>query len=84
MCGRGCDGIEFETGVWLGAHDGIFLGRNWVCARDGPWRFPGNFLSWIRSGRCSGVPGWKFPDGPRIVDLDGPVVGKWNGKKLVA
>ena len=23
----GCDGIEFETGVWLGAHDGILLGR---------------------------------------------------------
>ena len=24
MCGRGYDGIEFETGVWLGAHVGNF------------------------------------------------------------
>ena len=27
VCGRGCDGIEFETGVWLGEHDGNLLGQ---------------------------------------------------------
>ena len=25
----------------------IFWSGNWVCAQDGPWRFSGNFLSWI-------------------------------------
>ena len=58
------------------------LGVNWVCAQDGPWRFPGKFLIWILVGRCSGGFGWKFPDGSRIDDLDGPVVGKWYGKGL--
>ena len=48
------------------------------------WRFPGKFLSWILAGRCGRVSGWKFTDGPRISDLDGPVVGKWNGKELGA
>ena len=28
----------------------ICLGYNWVCARDGPWRLSGKFLSWIRAG----------------------------------
>ena len=27
VCGRGFDGIEFETGVWLGAHDVNLLGQ---------------------------------------------------------
>ena len=27
VCGRGCDGMDFETGVWLGAHVGNLLGR---------------------------------------------------------
>ena len=27
VCGRGCDEVEFETGVWLGEHDGNFLGQ---------------------------------------------------------
>ena len=27
VCGRGCDGIEFETGVWLGANDVKLLER---------------------------------------------------------
>ena len=26
VCGRGLDGIDFEKGVWLGAHDGNVLG----------------------------------------------------------
>ena len=52
----------------------IFLSGNWVCAWDGPWRFPGKFLCWIRSGRCGWVPGWKFPDGPQIGNIDGLVV----------
>ena len=26
VCGRGIDGIGFEKGVWLGAHDGNLLG----------------------------------------------------------
>ena len=25
----------------------ICVGGNWLCARNGPWRFPGNFLIWI-------------------------------------
>ena len=62
----------------------IFLGSNWACARNGPLRFPGKFLSWILAGRCGGVSGWKFPDGPYLVDLDGLVVGKWNGMELGA
>ena len=62
----------------------ICLGGNWVCGRNGPWRFPGKFHIWIQSGRCGGVSGWKFPDGPRIGDIDGPVVGEWNGKELGA
>ena len=28
------------------------------------------------------MPGWKFPDGPRLGDVDRPVVGKWNVLKL--
>ena len=27
VCGRGCGGVDFETGVLLGAHDGNLLGR---------------------------------------------------------
>ena len=30
----------------------ICLGVNLVCARNGPWGFPGGFLSWILSWRC--------------------------------
>ena len=30
------------------------------------------------------VSGWKFPDGPRLGNLDGPVVGNWNEKELGA
>ena len=33
---------------------------------------------------CGGVFGWKFPDGPQLSDLDGSVVGKYNGKELGA
>ena len=62
----------------------ICLGGNWVCAWNGPWRFPGKFLSRIRAGRCGGVTGWKFTDGPRLGNLDGPMVRKWNGKELGA
>ena len=43
-----------------------------------------DFFSWIRAGQYGGVPGWKFPDGVRLGDLDGPVFGKWNGKELGA
>ena len=28
------------------------------------------------------MPGWKFPDGPRLGDVDRPVVGKWNVLEL--
>ena len=62
----------------------ICLGGNWVCARNEPNRFPRKFLSWIRAGRCGGFPGWKFPDGPRLGDLGGSVIGKWNVKELGA
>ena len=53
----------------------ILLVEKWVCARDGPWRFPGKRLSWIQAGRCGWVPGWKFLDGPRRGNLDRTVVG---------
>ena len=62
----------------------ICVGGNWLCARNGPWRFPGNFLIWILGGICSGFVGCKFPDVPHIGNLDGPLVGKWNGKGLGA
>ena len=62
----------------------ICLGGNSVCAWGGPWRFPGKFLSWVRTGRCGGVPGWKFLNGTRLGDLDRPVVGKWNRKEFWA
>ena len=54
---------------------GICLGGNRVCARNGSWKFPGKFYSWTLSGKCSGVFGWKFPDGPQISDRYGPVFG---------
>ena len=62
----------------------ICVDSNWLCARNGPWRFPGNFLIWILGGICSGFVGCKFPDVPHIGNLDGPLVGKWNGKGLGA
>ena len=62
----------------------IFLGGNWICARNGPWRLPGKFLCWIQAGQCGGVPGWKFPDGLRLGNLDGLVIEKWNRKELGA
>ena len=27
VCGRGCDRIEFEKGVWLDEHDGNLVGQ---------------------------------------------------------
>ena len=60
----------------------IWLGSNWVCARNGPWRFPGKFLSSNLVGQCSGGFGWKVSDGPQIVNIDGLVVGKWDGEEL--
>ena len=62
----------------------VCLGGNWVCARDGTWGFPGNFLRWILVGQCSGVFGCKFPDEPKIGNLDKPAVRKWNGRDLGA
>ena len=58
----------------------FFLGGNWICARDGTWRFSGKYLRWILAGRCNAVFGWKIPDGPWIGDLDVPVVEKWKRK----
>ena len=62
----------------------ICLSGNWVCARDGLWRFPEIFLSLIQAWRCGWVPGWKFPDEPQISNLDGAGGWKWNGKELGA
>ena len=61
----------------------ICLSGNWVCARDGPWRFPEKFLSWIQAEKCGWVPGWNFPDITQLGNIDGPVVGKWYGKELL-
>ena len=56
------------------------LGGNWICARDGTWRFPGQFLIWILVGKCSGVFCWKITYGPWLGDLYKPVVEEFNGK----
>ena len=60
----------------------ICLNGIWVCVWDGPWRLSRQFLRWISSGRCGMVFGWKFPDGPRLGNLDGLMVGKWKGQEL--
>ena len=79
-----------RVGVWKGMYWGrvfkkecgwvnmleVCLGGNWICAWDGTWRFPGEILRWILAEQYGGVFGWKIPDGPRIGDLYGPVVGK--------
>ena len=62
----------------------ICLGGNWVCVRNGPWRFPRKFLSWILGEQCSGISGWKFPCGPLLGYLYRTVVVKCNGKELGA
>ena len=62
----------------------LFWDGNWVCARDGPWRFPAKFSRWILVRQCSKFFGWKLLGGPRLNDIDKPVVGKRNGKEVGA
>ena len=59
----------------------VYLGGNWVCARDRKWRFPGKFPRRILAGKYSGYFGWKIYDKPWISNLDRPVVGKWKCKE---
>ena len=60
--------LKKECG-WINTME-VYFGGNWVCARDGPWRFHGKFPIWILVGRCSGVFCWKFPDINLYVRLD--------------
>ena len=76
------ESLKQEYG-WVNIMEICFCG-NWVCAWNGPWRFPGGFLSWILGLRCSGVSGWKYPDRPCLGDLDGPLFGKYNERELGA
>ena len=55
---------------------GICLDANWVCACDRPLRLSEKCLRWIGAGQCGTVFGWKFPDGPRLRNIDRPMVGK--------
>ena len=66
------ESFKYECG-WVHMME-VCLGGNWVYAWDGPWRLSGKVLRWIRAGRCGWVFGWKFPDGPRLGNLDGSVV----------
>ena len=42
------------------------LDGNWMCARDGTWRSPGNFLRWTLAGRCGQMFGWKLEIDPGL------------------
>ena len=72
-------GYSFEKKCgWVNMME-VFLGGNWICARDGTWRFPGIFR-WILVVKCGRDFGWKILGGPRLSNLYGTVVGKWKWK----